>query len=234
MLRVGARLDLALGERGSMNHPGEESTLDGTFPRYGIGNPPHEANYPNPTIETLHERRSIRRFLPDAIDPDVLDAIVDTGLHAANAGGCQAPIFLVSQDKETNELLGRISNSLYDEGYYPVSKSQPSTASGAGIKSGFYGAPVVITVFTPKDWGYAMADAAMAASNMMNAAWSLGIGSCFVSRATRTMATPEGRRVMKESGIPDDYEAQLHVVLGYPESTARDAHALYPNRVAWI
>lgn len=133
-----------------------------------------------------------------------------------------------------NLMLGKLSTSLYDEGYYHVSDAQPSIAGDSSIKNGFYDAPVVITIFTPKDWGYAMADAAMAASSMMNAAWSLGIGSCYVSRAERTMATPEGKKVASEAGIPDDFEAQLHVVLGYPESTARDAKPRCPNRVAWI
>lgn len=36
------------------------------------------------------------------------------------------------------------------------------------------------------------------------------------------------------AGIPDDYEPQLHVVLGHPESTESDGRLLYPNRVAWI
>ena len=158
--------------------------------------------------------------------------MVDAGLRAANAGGCQAPIMLVSQDTETNLRLGRISNDLYDEGYYPVSKAQPSTACEVGITNGFYDAPVVITVFTPKDWSYAPFDATMCAANMMTAAWSLGLGSCFVSRAARTFATEYGREVMRCAGIPDDYEAQLHLVLGHPASTASDNKPLYPNRVA--
>ena len=217
-----------------MNQPGEEPTLDGTFPRHGLGNPPHESAYANETIETLFERRTIRRFTSEPVDPHLLDLIVDAGLRAANAGGCQAPIFLVSQDAEINLMLGRLSHALYDEGYYHVSDAQPSIAGDARISNAFYDAPVVITVFTPKGWNYAMADAAMAASSMMNAAWSLGLGSCYVSRAERTFATPEGKHVMAESGIPDNYEAQLHVVLGHPASTARDAKPLYPNRVAWI
>ncbi len=53
-------------------------------------------------------------------------------------------------------------------------------------------------------------------------------------RGVRTFATEYGRQVMHDAGIPDDYEAQLHVVLGHPESTASDNKPLYPNRVAWI
>lgn len=217
-----------------MNQPHEKSTLDGTFPRKGIGNPPLTTAYPNETLCTLFEKHTVRRFLDRPVEAEKLDIIVDAGLRAPNAGGCQAPIFLVSQDKEINLKLGCISNALYDEGYYPVSEAQPSTACEVGITNAFYDAPVVITVFTPKGWSYAPFDASMAASNMITAAASLGLGSCFVSRAARTFATPEGQKVMGDAGIPQDYEAQLHVVMGYPKSTAHDGKGLYPNRVAWI
>lgn len=217
-----------------MNQPDELPTLDGTFPRCGLGNPPSTTAYPNDTIKTLFEKHTVRRFLDKAVEPEKLDIIVDAGLHSPNAGGCQAPIFLVSQDTAVNLELGLISNDLYDEGFYPVSKAQPSTACGVGITNAFYDAPVVITVFTPKDWSYAPFDATMAASNMITAAASLGLGSCFVSRAARTFATPRGLEVKACAGIPDDYEAQLHVVMGYPESKAHDRKTMYPNRVSWI
>lgn len=216
-----------------MNQPGEVPTLTGEFPRRGLGNPPFTESYANETLRTLFEKHTIRRFRSKPVDPNLLDVVVDAGLRAPNAGGCQAPVLLVCQDAEVNLRLGRISNALYDEGYYPVSKAQPSTACEVGITNAFYDAPVVITVFTPRGWSYAPFDATMSAANMITAAWSVGLGSCFVSRAARTFATPEGREVAKGAGIPDDYEAQLHVVLGYPESTAHDAKPLYPNRVAW-
>lgn len=217
-----------------MNQPNETPTLDESFPRKGIGNPTFTEKYANDTLRTLFERRTIRRYTDESVDPHELDVIVDAGLRAANAGGCQAPIMLVSQDREVNRRLGRVSNDLYDEGYYPVSTTQPSTACEVGITNAFYDAPVVITVFTPAGWSYAPLDAAVCAANMMNAAWSLGLGSCFVSRAARTFASPYGCQVRKSAGIPDDYEAQLHVVLGHPESTESDCKPLYPNRVAWI
>lgn len=217
-----------------MNQPNETPTLDGSFPRKGIGNPAFTEEYANDTLRTLFERRTIRRYTDEPVDPHDLDVIVDAGLRAANAGGCQAPIMLVSQDREVNRRLGCISNDLYDEGYYPVSTAQPSTACEVGVTSAFYDAPVVITVFTPAEWSYAPLDAAVCAANMMNAAWSLGLGSCFISRAARTFATPYGKEVRARAGIPDDYEPQLHVVLGYPESTESDGKPLYPNRVAWI
>lgn len=217
-----------------MNQPHETPTLDGTFPRKGIGNPPHCANAPEGALRAIFDRHTVRRFTEEPVAPEELDIIVDAGLRAANAGGCQAPIFLVSQDAEVNARLGRLSNDLYDEGYYPVSAAQPSTACNVGIENAFYDAPVVITVFTPEGWSYAPFDASMAAANMMLAAQAMELGSCFVSRAARTFASLYGREVAKAAGIPDDHVAQLHLVVGHPASTAFDDAPLYPNRVAWI
>ncbi len=217
-----------------MNQLNEQPMLSERFPRKGIGNPPSVGKAPNETIAMLLGRRTIRRFKDEPVNPQALDAIVDVGLRSANAGGCQAPILLVSQDRESNRVLGRISNDLYDEGYYPVSDAQPSTACMVGITDAFYGAPVVITVFTPKGWSYAPLDAGVCVANMMNAAWSVGLGSCVVSRAGRTFATEEGRATAARAGIPEDYEAQLHLVVGVPESTQADPYELYPNRVAWL
>ena len=187
----------------------------------------------NETIETLLSRRSIRRYLNEPLDQDILRAIVDVGLRAPTAGGCQATTLVVCRDRETNELLGRISNDLYDEGAYPVSVAQPSTACERGPRNAFYGAPVVVRILTPKCWDYAAADAAICAYAMMVAAKSLGVGSCYISRAKRTLATPEGLAFLERAGVPKDYEGACHVLLGYPESWDADEHGLYPDREFW-
>lgn len=218
----------------TVNQPNETPTLDGTFPRKGLGNPDHLDSFPNETLETIFSRRTIRRFTDEPIAPETLDLIVDAGLRAPNGGACQAVIMLVSQDAEVNRNLGRISLQMYKDGYYHVSDAQPSAADDLSMKDGFYGAPVSITVFTPSIWDVGQFDAAMSIENMTLAAWSLGIGSCCVARAKETFETGYGMEVRHAAGIPDDYDAQLHLVLGHPKSTARDHRELYPNRVAWI
>ena len=217
-----------------MNQPNELPTLDGTFPRKGLGNPEHLDSFSNETLETIFSRRTIRRFTDEPIDPEVLDIIVDAGLRAPNGGACQAVIMLVCQDPEVNRNLGRISLEMYHDGYYPVSKAQPSAADDLTMKDGFYHAPVSITVFTPSIWEVGELEAGMAVENMTLAAWSMGLGSCCIDRAKETFETDYGMEVRHKAGIPDDYTAHLHLVLGHPKSTKRDHRELYPNRVAWI
>lgn len=89
-------------------------------------------------------------------------------------------------------------------------------------------------MFTPSVWDVGQFDAAMSIENMTLAAWSVGIGSCCVARAKETFETEYGMQIRRDTGIPDDYTAQLHLVLGHPKSTASDCRKLYPNRVAWI
>ena len=112
----------------------------------------------NAVMRNMLERRSIRRFRPEQIKEEELDTILQAGLYAPSAGGRQGVFFVVSQNKETNEKLGRIKKAHFHgrmstaEVY--ISKEQPSIADDASIKSAFYGAPTVVTLFAPKKFLY--------------------------------------------------------------------------------
>lgn len=191
-------------------------------------------DYPNETYRSLLERHSTRKFEGRPLERGDLAAIVEAGLRAPSAGGAQACTLLVSNDAALNLRLGRVSRSLYDEGPYRVSDVQPSIADDPAMPDAFYGAPTVVTVFTPKGWSYAELDAATCATYLMVAAESLGVGSCFVSRARRTFETPEGLAQKAAAGVPEDYEATCHVVLGYPASAAHNSKPLYPGRLFFV
>lgn len=129
--------------------------------------------------------------------------------------------------------LGHLSRQLYDEGPYPVSADQPSIADDPTLPDGFYGAPVVVHGFTPRGYSYAPFDAAIAATYLMLAAWSLGVGSCFISRAQRLFEVDWARSFAHEHGIPSDYEGSFHLALGYTAGTAHAPKPLYPDRLHW-
>ena len=178
----------------------------------------------NEVIRCLTERRSIRRFRTEQISDEYLQQILKAGTYAATAGGRQSPEILVCQDREVNERLGRLNRILFgpanSDGIRFVSQTQRSIADDNSIESGFYGAPTVITLFAPERWLYGIHDCTSVATNMMNAAWSLGIGSCFVSRAEDTFRTDLGRELQRRAGIEEYYLARVHLCLGYPEGEA--------------
>ncbi len=174
----------------------------------------------NAVIDNMLKRRSIRRFRQGQISGEELDAILQAGLHAPSAGGRQGVLFVVSQDKETNGKLGRIKKAHFHgrmstaEAY--VSKEQPSIADDASIKNAFYDAPTVVTLFAPKQFPYAESDACVAAENMLLAATSLGIGSCYIGSAWESFDDAFGHETLQKWGVRTDYYAVLHVLLGYP------------------
>lgn len=174
----------------------------------------------NVIIKNMLERRSVRRFRPEQISEEELDTILQAGLYAPSAGGRQGVLFVVSQDTETNERLGRIKKAHFHgrmstaEVY--ISKEQPSIADDASIKSAFYGAPTVVTLFAPKRFLYAESDACVAAENMLLAATSLGIGSCYIGSAWDSFDDPFGHEILQKWNVRTDYYAVLHILLGYP------------------
>ena len=80
----------------------------------------------------------------------------------------------------------------------------------------FYGAPVVLVVLADKNRPTHIYDGSLVMGNLMNAASSLGIGSCWIHRAKEVFASEDGKALLKKWGVEGDYEGIGHCVLGYP------------------
>ncbi|MDR1641307.1 MAG: nitroreductase family protein [Clostridiales bacterium] len=173
----------------------------------------------NQVIDTMVKRRTIRKFKADQISDEELNAILEAGLHAPNAGGGQSSIIVVSQNAELNERLGKLSRNaenITGARMGRVSSEQPSIIDDESIKSAFYGAPTVLTIFAKP--GYNLTgDCFAAAENIVVAAWSLGIGAYIVGRCAKTFSTEEGAKIQEMWGLDGEFEARVHVVLGYPD-----------------
>ncbi len=177
-------------------------------------------------FETILHRRSIRRFEPKQIEEAALQQIMQAGLYAPSAGGRQGVIFVVCQDKEVNERLGKIkranSNFQMSTETSFVSHEQPSIVDDARLTNAFYDAPTVITMFAPKNFLFSAEDCAAAAENMMLAADALGIGSCYIGQGWTAFADPYGQKILQQWSIPTDHYAVMQFLLGYPR--AGDKH----------
>ncbi|MDR1562860.1 MAG: nitroreductase family protein [Dysgonamonadaceae bacterium] len=178
----------------------------------------------NEIIKNMLERRSIRKYKPEQIAEETLNVILLAGTYAPSAGGRQSPVIVACQDAGINDWLGKINKAAF-RGHMSsaksyISKEQPSIADDVSLESGFYGAPTVLTLFAPGNFLYSVADCSVAAQNIVLAAHSLGIGSCIVARAEDTFASELGQRLQKEWSISSDYEAKIHITLGYPANDA--------------
>ena len=179
----------------------------------------------NSVMETILHRRAIRRFTSRQIEEGTLQQILEAGLYAPSAGGRQGVIFAVCQDGEVNERLGKIKRAnsnfrMATNGNY-ISTEQPSIVDDPKLVSSFYGAPTVITMFAPKNFLFAAEDCAVAAENMMLAADSFGVGSCYIGQGWTAFADPYGQEILKQWEIPADHYAVMQLLLGYPREGDR-------------
>lgn len=154
----------------------------------------------NETIKTLIERRSCKKFKSEQIKKEELDLILQAGMNAPTGKGMQSPIILVLQDKEKIEKLREINKKILGRDVDP-----------------FYNAPTVLVVMADKNMFTYVEDGSLVLGNMMNAAFSLGVGSCWIHRAKEEFETPEGKTLLKEWNIPENYEGVGHCILGYAD-----------------
>ena len=154
----------------------------------------------NETIKNLVERRSCRKYSSTQIKEDELNSVLKAGEYAPTGMGMQSPIIVILQNKEKIEKLSKINAQIM------------------GIdKDPFYGAPTVLVVLADKNIGTHIEDGSLVLGNLMNAAHSLGLGSCWIHRAKEEFETKEGKELLKEWNIPENYVGIGHCVLGYPE-----------------
>ncbi len=153
----------------------------------------------NAVLKCLKERRSIRSFKETPIERDVLEAILEAGTYAASGMGRQSPIMLVINDAETREKLRKLNASVM----------------GRDDIDPFYGAPTVVAVLADKNILTCVEDGSLVIGNLMNAAHSLGVDSCWIHRAREEFEMLEGRELLRKLGISDDYIGVGHCILGY-------------------
>ena len=122
------------------------------------------------------------------------------------------------RNKELTTKIGIMNMKGFDRsklaGSY-VSEEQPSTIDNPSIKNGFYGAPSVIVIFGQNNFMFKTADAFCCAENMVLQATELGLSSCIISRGEETFMGEEGKKLLKQWNIPENYSAVCFVILGY-------------------
>ncbi len=169
-------------------------------------------------LELMKRRRSIRKYQQRQVELADLQKVMEAGAYAPNAGGGQRSILLAIRNPALVETIGRLNLRQFDRtrlaGSY-VSREQPSNIDDPSIKSGFYGAPTVVAVFSQKNFLYGVPDAFCCAENMVLEATALGLASCIVARGEETFDNDEGRALLQAWGIPENYIARCFVLLGY-------------------
>lgn len=152
------------------------------------------------TLQCLKERRSVRAYKPEQIKESELNAILEAGKYAPTGRGAQSPVMVVVQDKETIAALSKMNAAVMGRDVDP-----------------FYGAPTVVIVLADKNYNTHVEDGSLVMGNLMNAAYAVGVDSCWIHRAKEMFESEEGKAYLKKWGIEGDYVGVGNCILGYRE-----------------
>ena len=168
----------------------------------------------NETLQTIRSRRSCRAYEPRQITDAELDAVLEAGTYAASAMGRQSAKIVVVQDAATRAQLTRMNAAVMGADSDPM-----------------YGAPTILVVLADANAKCAVQDGSLVMGNLMLAAASLGLGSCWIHRAREEFDSPEGKELLRTLGIKGDYEGIGNLIVGYPDGEIPEAKPRREGRV---
>ena len=154
-------------------------------------------------LEVLYNRRSIRKFKPEQIKENELDAVLKAGTYGPTGRGLQTPLIVAVQNKEDIKTLNRLSAQIMGR------EGEP-----------YYGAPTIILVFYTSlaaNELFGHLDAASVTTNMLNAAYAIGLGSCWIHRCHEIFLTDEGKALLKKWNIEEPVVGVTSIALGYAD-----------------
>ena len=167
-------------------------------------------------LEALLTRRSVRSYEARMPEQELIDKVMEAGLYAASGKNMQTAIIVEVTNKEVRDRLSVINGEIL------------------GVTSDpFYGAPVVLVVLADKSSPNHVYDGALMMGNLMNAAHAVGLGSCWINRAKQIFEREDGKQMLKEWGIEDDYEGIGFCILGYAAKEGKSAPRK-ANRIFYV
>jgi len=168
----------------------------------------------NQVIKTIKNRRSVRKYQSQQITDDELQNIIEAGIFAPTAHNDQPWHFTVIQNQELIQLMNQESKKL-------MKTSEVDWIANMGKNENlniFYDSPTVIVVSGRKTALSPLVDCSAAIQNILIAAESLNIGSCWIGLAKFFFANPEN---VKKMNIPAGYEPYYAISIGYKDSANR-------------
>jgi nitroreductase len=164
----------------------------------------------NEVVNAIRNRRSVRLYKEEQITEGELQIILDAGLWAPSGHNNQPWHITVIQDEKLINYMSDISTQ--DMIQSPLQWVVRMGESGRKI---FYNAPTVLIVSGRKedeDLLNSVADCSAAIQNILLAAESLDIGSCWIGLAWFFFSHEEEVQKLQ---LPEGYKPLYAVCLGY-------------------
>lgn len=191
-------------------------------------------NAENEILDAIMNRRSVRNYSDREVPDELIEKLIDAGIHAPSALALFPWSFVVVKNKE---ILKEISDFVKPV----IIKSLKNSETGGMTKkylemvgeegfSIFYNAPCVMFVLGRNDLAFSDIDCSLCAQNIILSAYSFGLGTCWIGSAAYLEKNP---KLVSDLGIPDGYHIVAPLVLGYPDEAPEMPDRPEPS-VVWV
>jgi len=184
----------------------------------------------NETLKVIRNRRSTRKFKSEQIKKEELDIILDAGIYAPSAHNDQSWNFTVIRNKE---MLDEQNKRSKEKGQNHEDRILRKMANSPELNI-FYNAPTVIIVSGDEKGMMPVTDCAAATQNMLLAAESIDIGSCWCGFVKFLFESDEGNYYKEKLKIPTGYKPYYAVALGYKDVRITKAPKRKENCIQYI
>lgn len=150
----------------------------------------------NKVLDTIKNRVSCRAYSEKKVSTKKIMEIAEAGKMAPSACNRQIANILVLKSKGWVEKLRDLSIKIKGKDCY-------------------YGASTMLIAYGPKDDGFTFQDCSCVLENMFVAATALGIQSCWINQTEELFSSPDGMKLKKKLGIPEDARVVGTCILGY-------------------
>jgi nitroreductase len=180
--------------------------------------------------DAIRGRWATRSYTPAPVDRTLIQDLIEAAVSAPSAMNEQPWDFCVVQDAARRDDISRRAAAYVF--------SEASGADLAGLHAGplnephfniFYHAPVLV-VISAREGRWTNENAALAAENLMLAAYDRGLGSCWIGLAQWWLRTDAGKAAI---GCPADFTPVAPIILGHPAARAEQAPRRPPT-IRWL
>jgi nitroreductase len=191
---------------------------------------PMPSQWPSPAMMDgfLMSRRSVREFKDRSVGKEVMEALLDVARRAPTATNSQLLHWIVIEDRARIRALSRETvNGTGPNGVGPALLKQWEDGYDFVLR----GAPTVVVVCAPKNYGWGKEDSAIALTFLELAAEARGLGACWTGYLARVAATHEPLRRLLS--VPEGYVVCGGLMLGEGVYSYRAIPPRKPISVQW-
>jgi nitroreductase len=175
----------------------------------------------NEAMRVIKSRRSVRAYLPEQVTDEELKAVIEAGVFAPSGQNTQPWFFSVLQNRG---LIDKVNDWIIEEAKYvshPKAREIASTPNAAIFRK----APTVVIISGDRSDPLVVEDCACAAQNMMLAAESVGLGSCWITYVSYLANREQLESTYRpELRIPAGYYPICGLTIGYKSGSMEPLH----------